>query len=43
MKLFKVNKTQAGHVARMVDVKNAYEVLVRKPEEKRPGRAPRRK
>jgi hypothetical protein len=33
----------AGHVAHMGDVRNAYEVLIRKPESKRPFGRPRRK
>jgi hypothetical protein len=32
-----------GHVARMVAVKVAYEILVRRPEEKRPLRRPGRR
>ena len=33
----------AGHVARMEQSRNAYRVLVRKPEEKRPLGRPRRR
>jgi hypothetical protein len=33
----------AGHVARMGDNKNAYRILVGKPEEKRPLGRPRRR
>jgi hypothetical protein len=33
----------AGHVARMGEKNNAYRVLVRKPEGKRPPRRPRHK
>jgi hypothetical protein len=33
----------AGHVARMGEKRNAYRILVRKPEEKRPLGRPRRK
>ena len=33
----------AGHVARMVKFRNAYRVLVGKPESKRPLRRPRRR
>jgi len=32
-----------GHVARMVKMKNAYNILVRKPIGKRPPRRPRRR
>jgi hypothetical protein len=31
-------RSWAGHVAHMVDMKNAYKILVRKPEGKRPLR-----
>jgi hypothetical protein len=33
----------AGHVARMVETRNAYRMLVGKPEEKRPLGRPRRR
>jgi hypothetical protein len=33
----------AGHVARMGEKRNAYTILVRKPEEKRPLGGPRRR
>jgi hypothetical protein len=33
----------AGHVARIVETRNAYEILVEKPEEKRPLGRLRRK
>jgi hypothetical protein len=33
----------AGHVARMWEKRNAYRILVGKPEEKRPLRKPRRR
>ena len=33
----------AGHVARMEQCRNAYRVLVRKPEGKRPSGRPRRR
>jgi hypothetical protein len=33
----------AGHVARMGEKRNAYTILVGKPEEKRPPRRPRRR
>jgi hypothetical protein len=33
----------AGHVARMGDKKNAYVILVEKPEGKRPLRRPKRR
>jgi hypothetical protein len=33
----------AGHVARMGEKRNAYRILVRKPEAKRPLRRPRRR
>jgi hypothetical protein len=32
-----------GHVARMVETKNAYRLLVKRPERKRPLRRPRRR
>jgi hypothetical protein len=31
----------AGHIAQMGKIRNAYNILVRKPEEKRPFRRPR--
>jgi hypothetical protein len=33
----------AGHVSRMVEKRNDYRILVRKPEEKRPLGRPRRR
>jgi hypothetical protein len=33
----------AGHIARMGEKRNAYRILVRKPEGKRPLRRPRRR
>jgi hypothetical protein len=36
-------KRWAGHVARMGEKKNAYKILLGKPERKRPLRRPRRR
>jgi hypothetical protein len=33
----------AGHIARMEEMRNAYKILVGKPEEKRPFRRPNRR
>jgi hypothetical protein len=35
--------SEFGHVARMVEMRNAYNILVRKPEGKRPPGRPRRR
>jgi hypothetical protein len=37
-----IHTTLAGHVARMGELRNAYEILVGKLEGKRPPRSPRR-
>jgi hypothetical protein len=38
-----VKSRKAGHIARMEEKRNAYEILVGKPEEKRPFGRPRRR
>jgi hypothetical protein len=44
IKVMKARKmTWAGHVARMVEKRNAYRLLVGKPEGRRPLRRPRRR
>jgi hypothetical protein len=39
--VIKPRRIWAGHVARMVEMRNAYSILVRKPEGKRPAGRPR--
>jgi hypothetical protein len=41
-KIIKRNMRRAGHVASMGKVRNSYNILVRKPEGKRPHGRPRR-
>jgi hypothetical protein len=42
-RMIKSRMRWAGHVARMGENRNAYRILVGKPEEKRPLRRPRRR